>query len=67
MVDTPPEGAERAELEHVRAQLTGLVERRLMFGLTPDEEAAYRRLTEVERDLLRRVGTPAGDAPAPET
>ena len=63
MADTPPEEPTRPELDHVRAQLTSLVERRLTFGLTPDEEAEYRRLTEVERDLLRQAGTPP-DEPA---
>ena len=53
MADNPPEGTVRPELAHVRAQLTSLVERRLTFGLTPDEGAEYQRLTELERDLLR--------------
>jgi hypothetical protein len=54
----PPEDAARAELERVRARLTSLVERRLAFGLTPDEEAEYRQLTDVERELLRKLQPP---------
>jgi hypothetical protein len=61
MADDPPERAARPELAHVRAQLTSLVERRLAFGLTPEEEAEYRRLTELERDLLRQSAAPGDD------
>jgi hypothetical protein len=61
MADNPPEGPARPDLAHVRAQLTSLVERRLAFGLTPEEEAEYRRLTEVERDLLRQAAPPRDD------
>ena len=58
METDPPEEAARAELERVRARLTSLVERRLAFGLSADEEAEYRRLTEIERELLRKVQPP---------
>ena len=56
METNPPDPAARAQLARVRARLTSLVERRLQFGLTPDEEADYQRLTGVERELLRVVG-----------
>jgi len=68
MADIPPEGPARADLARVRAQLTSLVERRLTFGLTPDEEAEYRRLTELERELLPEPGAlpdERDDAPGP--
>ena len=56
METDPPDPAARAQLARVRARLTSLVERRLQFGLTPDEDADYQRLTGVERELLRVVG-----------
>ncbi|HZQ57399.1 MAG TPA: hypothetical protein VFA84_05170 [Acidimicrobiales bacterium] len=65
MADIPPEGPARPDLAHVRAQLTSLVERRLTFGLTPDEEAEYRRLTELERELLREPGALADERDDP--
>ena len=64
MANIPPEDALRAELEHVRAQLTNLVERRLASGLTPEEDGEYRRLTNLERDLLRSLEEATTDAPS---
>ena len=55
METNPPDPAARAQLARVRARLTSLVERRLQFGLTPDEEADYQRLAGVERELLRAI------------
>jgi hypothetical protein len=65
MESNPTEAELRSQLARVRAGLTTLVERRLQFGLTPGEEADYRRLTNLERELLRSLdeGDAPGDAP----
>jgi hypothetical protein len=52
-------GRADGDLASVRAQLDRFVGWRLQAGLSPNDEAEYRRLSELETELLRTVAASA--------